>query len=115
MSTNYIIYGEKLYKRSYDGIHILYVTAKEAQQIIEEVYELSYGPYMNAHMLSRKIGLLLDHYGSRLCGSCSKMPSMSSSWRFETYVTHATTVGKSSFVSHTKHITKATYMDLFHS
>ena len=31
------------------------MTAKEAQQIIEEVHESSYGPYMNAHMLSQKI------------------------------------------------------------
>ena len=55
LSTNYIIYGERLYKRSYDGIHLLYVTTQEAQQIIEEVHESSYGPHMNAHMLSRKI------------------------------------------------------------
>ena len=53
--TNYIICGEKLYRRSYDGIHILYVTAKEVQQIIKEVHESSYGPHMNAHMLLRKI------------------------------------------------------------
>ena len=52
LSTNYIIYGERLYKRSYDGIHLLCVTAKEAQQIIEEVHESSYGPHLNAHMLS---------------------------------------------------------------
>ena len=32
LSTNYIICGERLYKRSYDGIHLLCVTAKEAQQ-----------------------------------------------------------------------------------
>ena len=55
LSTNYIICGERLYRRSYDGIHLLYVTAKEAQQIIEEVRESSYGPHMNAHMLSRMI------------------------------------------------------------
>ena len=55
LSTNYIICGERLYKRSYDGIHLLFITAKEAQQIIEEVQESSYGPHMNAHMLSRKI------------------------------------------------------------
>ena len=30
LSTNYIICGEKLYKRSYDGIHLLCVTTKEA-------------------------------------------------------------------------------------
>ena len=55
MSTNYIIYGERLYRRLYDEIHLLCVTTKEPQQIIEEVHESSYGPHMNAHMLSRKI------------------------------------------------------------
>ena len=55
LSTNYIIYGEKLYRRSFDGIHLLCVTTKEAQQIMEEVYESSYKPHMNAHMLLRKI------------------------------------------------------------
>ena len=30
LSTNYIICGERLYKRSYDGIHLLCVTTKEA-------------------------------------------------------------------------------------
>ena len=53
--TNYIICSERLYRRSYDEIHLLCVTAKEAYQIIEEVHELSYGPHMNAHMLSWKI------------------------------------------------------------
>ena len=55
LSTNYIIYGERLYKRSYDGIHLHCVTAKEAQLIIEEVHKSNYRPHMNAHMLSRKI------------------------------------------------------------
>ena len=55
LSTNYIICGERLYQRSYDGIHLLCVTTKEAQQIIEEVHKSSSGPHMNAHMLSRKI------------------------------------------------------------
>ena len=30
LSTNYIICGERLYRRSYDGIHLLCVTTKEA-------------------------------------------------------------------------------------
>ena len=29
LSTNYIICGERLYRRSYNGIHLLCVTAKE--------------------------------------------------------------------------------------
>ena len=45
LSTNYIICGERLFRRSYDGIHLLCVTAKEAQQIIEKVHESIYGPY----------------------------------------------------------------------
>ena len=52
LSTNYIICGERLYIISYGGIHLLCVIAKEAQQIIEEIHESSYGPQMNAHMLS---------------------------------------------------------------
>ncbi|XP_030941319.1 uncharacterized protein LOC115966149 [Quercus lobata] len=48
LSTNYSICGERLYRRSYDEIHLLRVIAKEAQQIIEEVYESSYGPHMIA-------------------------------------------------------------------
>ena len=55
LSTNYIICGERLFRRSYDGIHLLCVTAKEAQQIIEKVHESSYGPHMNEYMLSCKI------------------------------------------------------------
>ena len=55
LSIGYIIYGEMLYRRSYDRIHLLCVTAKEAQKIIKEVHESSYGPHMNAHMLLRKI------------------------------------------------------------
>ena len=39
LSTNYIICGERLYRRSYNGIHLLCVTAKEAHQIIKEVHE----------------------------------------------------------------------------
>ena len=55
LSTNYIIWGEQFYRKSYDGIHLLCITTKEAQQIIEEVHESSYGLHMNAHILSRKI------------------------------------------------------------
>ena len=55
LSTNYNICGERLYRRSYDGIYRLCMTTKEAQKIIEEAYESSYAPHMNEHMLSQKI------------------------------------------------------------
>jgi len=68
--TNYIICGERLYRRSYNGIHLLYVTTKEAQQIIEEVHESSYGPLMNAHMLSRKI-MIQGFYWTTMEANCA--------------------------------------------
>ena len=55
LSINYIICGERLYRRLYDGIHLLCVITKEAQRIIKEVHKSRYGPHMNAHMLSRKV------------------------------------------------------------
>ncbi|XP_075645297.1 uncharacterized protein LOC142616304 [Castanea sativa] len=70
LSTNYIICGERLYRRSYDGIHLLYVTTKEAQQIIKEVHESSYGPHMNAHMLLRKI-LRQGYYWTIMEANCA--------------------------------------------
>ena len=70
LSTNYIICGERLYRRSYDGIHLLCVTANEAQQIIEEVHESSYGPHMNAHMLSRKI-MRQGYYWTTMEADCA--------------------------------------------
>ena len=70
LSTNYIIYSERLYKRSYDGIHLLFITAKEAQQIIKKVQESSYGPHMNAHMLSRKI-MRQGYYWTTMEADCA--------------------------------------------
>nr|XP_023915045.1 uncharacterized protein LOC112026594 [Quercus suber] len=70
LSTNYIIYGERLYRRSYDGIHLLCVTTKEAEQIIEEVHESSYEPHMNAHMLSHKI-MKQGYYYSTMEADCA--------------------------------------------
>ena len=70
LSNNYIIYGERLYRRSYDGIHLLCVTAKEAKQIIEEVHESSYEPHMNAHMLSRKI-MRQGYYWTTMEADCA--------------------------------------------
>ena len=105
LSTNYIIYGERLYRRSYDRIHLFCMTAKEAQQIIDEVHESSYRPHMNAHMLSQKI-MRQNYYQTtmevdcithvRKCHQCQvhrdpkHMPpmllhTMTSSWPFSTW------------------------------
>ena len=41
------------------------MTAKEAQQIIEEVHESSYGPHMNAHMLAYCLSIEEDEEKNR--------------------------------------------------
>ena len=46
------------------------MTAKEAQKIIEEVHESSYGPHMNAHMLSRKI-IRQGYYWTTMKSNCA--------------------------------------------
>ena len=69
------------------------MTAKEAQKIIEKVHELSYGPYMNAHMLLRKI-MRQGYYWTTIeayCYPCSEMPSMPSPWRSGAHATYAIT------------------------
>ena len=93
LSTNYIICGERLYIRSYNRIHLLCMTAKEAQKIIEEVHELSYGPHMNAHMLLQKI-MRQGYYWTTIeayCYPCSEMPSMPSPWKSKALATYAIT------------------------
>ena len=93
LSSNYIICGKRLYRRSYNGIHLLCVTTKEAQEIIEEVYESSYGPHMNAHMLSQKI-MRQGYYWTTIeanCYPCSEMPSMPSPWKSKALATYAIT------------------------
>ena len=60
----------KGFTKDHNGIHLLYVTAKEAHQIIEEVHESSYVPHMNAHMLSRKI-MRQGYYWTTMEADCA--------------------------------------------
>ena len=64
------------------------LTAKEAQQIIEEVHESNYGRHMNAHRLSRKIMRQRNYWTTM---EADYVPSMPSPWRSETYATYAIT------------------------
>ena len=57
----YILYGGQLYRRSYDGIHIRCLKKEEAEKVMEEVYQGTYGPHMNGRMLIKKI-LRMGYY-----------------------------------------------------
>ena len=42
-------------ERSYDGIHLHCLKKKEAERVMEEVYQGICGPYMNERILAKKI------------------------------------------------------------
>ncbi|XP_043696679.1 uncharacterized protein LOC122647320 [Telopea speciosissima] len=60
-ATQFILQGDLLYKRSYDGIQLLCVNEEQAQTIIKEIHQGICGPHMNARMLAKKI-LRLGYY-----------------------------------------------------
>ncbi|XP_075636742.1 uncharacterized protein LOC142608977 [Castanea sativa] len=61
MATQYILCGEQLYRRSYDGVHLRCLKREEAERVMEEVYQGIYGLHMNERMLAKKI-LRIEYY-----------------------------------------------------
>ena len=55
MTTQYILCGGQLYRRSYDGIHLHCLKKDEAEKVMEEVHQGICSPYMNGRMLAKKI------------------------------------------------------------
>ncbi|XP_077242700.1 uncharacterized protein LOC143883237 [Tasmannia lanceolata] len=55
MASNFVICGEELYRRSFDGIQLLCIDEDQAAELIEQTHEGVCGPHMNEKMLSRKI------------------------------------------------------------
>ena len=55
MATQYILCGEQLYRRSYDGVHLCCLKKKEAERVIEEVHQRICGSHINGRMLAKKI------------------------------------------------------------
>ena len=55
METQYVLYEGKLYRRSYDGIHLRCLKKEEAEKVMEEVHQEICGPHMNGRMLAKKI------------------------------------------------------------
>ena len=65
----YILYGGQLYRRSYDGIHIRCLKKEEAEKVMEEVHQGTYGPHMNGRMLTKKI-LRMGYYWNMMEANC---------------------------------------------
>ncbi|XP_052734053.1 uncharacterized protein LOC128193383 [Vigna angularis] len=55
LAANFILNGDVLYKRNHDMVLLRCVEAKEAESILEEVHEGTFGTHMNGHSMARKI------------------------------------------------------------
>ncbi|XP_077228573.1 uncharacterized protein LOC143861546 [Tasmannia lanceolata] len=55
LASNFIICGEELFRRSFDGIQLLCIDEDQAAELIEQTHEGVSRPHMNGKMLSRKI------------------------------------------------------------
>ncbi|XP_077223458.1 uncharacterized protein LOC143857072 [Tasmannia lanceolata] len=69
MASNFVICGEELYRRSFDGIQLLCIDEDQAAELIEQTHEGVCGPHMNGKMLSRKI-LRLGYYWPTMDADC---------------------------------------------
>ncbi|XP_077223062.1 uncharacterized protein LOC143856681 [Tasmannia lanceolata] len=105
LASSFVICGEELYRRSFDGIQLLCIDEDQAAELIEQTHEGVCGPHMNGKMLSRKI-LRLGYYWSTMEADCyayvkkfhkcqvyanlihvplSQLHSLTSSWPFSVW------------------------------
>ncbi|RVW77667.1 hypothetical protein CK203_053394 [Vitis vinifera] len=55
LATRFVICGESLYRRSPDGLLLLYLDRASVDRVMREVHAGVCGPHMEGHMLARKI------------------------------------------------------------
>ena len=54
LATNFLLNGDVLYKRNHDMVLLWCVDASEAEQILREVHEGSFGTRANGHAMAQK-------------------------------------------------------------
>jgi len=55
LASKFVLNGDVLYKRNHDLVLLKCVDAKEAELILKEVHERTFGTHMNGHSMARKI------------------------------------------------------------
>ena len=55
LATRFVIHGETLYRRTTDGVLLLYLDQDSADRAMRGVHVEVCGPHMGGHMLARKI------------------------------------------------------------
>jgi len=55
LASGFVLNGDVLYKRNHDMMLLRCVDSKEAELILQEVHEGTFGTHMNRHSMARKI------------------------------------------------------------
>ena len=55
LAMGFFLNGDVLYKRNHDMFLLRCVDAEEANKIIKDVHEGSFGTYVNGHAMARKV------------------------------------------------------------
>ncbi|XP_077226258.1 uncharacterized protein LOC143859431 [Tasmannia lanceolata] len=108
LASNFVISGEELYRRSFNGIQLLCIDEDQVAELIEQMHEGVCGPHMSGKMLSRKIlrlgyywpTMAADYYAYvKKCHKCqvyanlihvppSQLLSLNSPWSFSVWGIH---------------------------
>ena len=70
MAIQYVLCGGKLYRRSYDGIHLRCLKKEKAEKVTEEVHLGICGPNMNGRILAIKILRIGYYYWNTMKTAC---------------------------------------------
>ncbi|XP_028216588.1 uncharacterized protein LOC114398610 [Glycine soja] len=69
LATDFLLSGNMLYKRNHDIVLLWCVDAREAEQMLIEVHEGSFGTHVNGHAMARKI-LIAGYYWLTMENEC---------------------------------------------
>ena len=72
LASSFILDGDVLYKRNHDMTLLRCVDAKEAELILQEVHEGTFGTHMNGHSMARKI-LRARYFWMTMENDCCKL------------------------------------------
>ena len=71
LASSFILDGDVLYKRNHDMMLLRCVDAKEAELILQEIHEGTFGTHMNGHSMARKI-LRAGYFWMTMENDCCK-------------------------------------------
>ena len=71
LASGFVLNGDVLYKRNHDMVLLRCVDANEAESILQEVHEGTFGTHMNGHSMARKI-LRAGYFWMTMENDCCK-------------------------------------------